>query len=131
MRLLLDTHVAVWVILDSPRLTRRARAVIADPTAEVHVSAVSLWEIAIKHALNRSGPNAMPISATEARAWFEESNFRSLPITDAHAVAVETLPPHHADPFDRLLIAQAITEPMRLLTHDAAMTAYGELVVAV
>ena len=88
-------------------------------------------EIAIKHALNRSGPNAMPISATQARAWFEASNFHNLSVTAAHAVAVEALPQHHGDPFDRLLIAQAKTEPMRLLSHDAALAAYGELVVTV
>lgn len=131
MKVLLDTHIAVWVILDSPRLSPRAHDLIAAPATEVYVSAVSLWEIAIKHALNRAGPNAMPISATEAQAWFEASNFQSLPVTDAHAVAVDTLPPHHGDPFDRLLIAQARTEPMRLISHDAAMTAYGDLVVAV
>jgi len=131
VKVLLDTHVAVWVILDSPRLTARARDLIAAPGTDVYVSAVSLWEIAIKHALNRADANAMPISATQARAWFEASNFLSLPVTDAHAVAVETLPDHHGDPFDRLLIAQAKTEPMRLLSHDAAMAAYGELVVTV
>ena len=131
MKVLLDTHIAVWVILDSPRLTERARDLISAPGTEVYVSAVSLWEIAIKHGLNRTGPNAMPISARQARGWFEASNFRSLPVTDAHAVAVEALPPHHSDPFDRLLIAQARTEPMRLLSHDAALAAYGELVVAV
>lgn len=131
MKVLLDTHIAVWVILDSPRLSPRAHDLIAAPATEVYVSAVSLWEIAIKHALHRTGPNAMPISATEARAWFEASNFLSLPVTDAHAVAVDTLPPHHGDPFDRLLIAQAMTEPMRLISHDAAMTAYGDLAVSV
>ena len=131
MKVLLDTHIAVWVILDSPRLTERARDLISAPGTDVYVSAVSLWEIAIKHGLNRTGPNAMPISARQAHAWFEASNFRSLPVTDAHAVAVEALPPHHSDPFDRLLIAQARTEPMRLLSHDAALAAYGELVVAV
>ena len=80
MKVLLDTHIAVWVILDSPRLSPRAHDLIAAPATEVYVSAVSLWEIAIKHALNRTGPNAMPISATEARAWFEASNFHSLPV---------------------------------------------------
>jgi PIN domain nuclease of toxin-antitoxin system len=73
----------------------------------------------------------MPISARQAHAWFEASNFQSLPVSDAHALAVETLPLHHGDPFDRLLIAQAKAEPMRLLSHDAAMAAYGELVVTV
>lgn len=131
MKVLLDTHIAVWVILDSPRLTGRARDLISAPGTDVYVSAVSLWEIAIKHGLNRTGPNAMPISARQAHAWFEASNFQSLPVSDAHALAVETLPLHHGDPFDRLLIAQAKAEPMRLLSHDAAMAAYGELVVTV
>ena len=131
MKLLLDTHIAVWVVLDSPRLSARARDLISAPGTDVYVSAVSLWEIAIKHGLNRTGPNAMPISARQAHAWFEASNFQSLPVSDAHALAVETLPLHHGDPFDRLLIAQAKAEPMRLLSHDAAMAAYGELVVTV
>ena len=131
MRVLLDTHIAVWVILDSPRLTERARDLISASGTDVYVSAVSLWEIAIKHGLNRTGPNAMPISARQAHAWFEASNFQSLPVSDAHALAVETLPLHHGDPFDRLLVAQAKAEPMRLLSHDAAMAAYGELVVTV
>lgn len=131
MRLLLDTHVALWAITDDARLTSRARELIMAESAEIFISAVVLWEIAIKHALGRTGPSAMPVSGAQAQAWFEASNFRSLSITAAHTLAVETLPPHHADPFDRLLIAQAITEPMRLLTHDAAMAAYGELVLAV
>lgn len=131
MKVLLDTPIALWAILDSPHLTTRARELIVAPGADVHVSAVSLWEIAIKPALNRSGLNAMPITATQARAWFAASNFQSLPVTDVHAVAVEALPQHHADPFDRLLIAQAQTEPMRLLSHDAALAAYGEWVVMV
>ena len=131
MKVLLDTHIAVWVVLDSPRLSARARDLISAPGTDVYVSAVSLWAIAIKHGLNRTGPNAMPISARQARGWFEASNFQSLPVSAAHAVAVETLPLHHGDPFDRLLIAQAKVEPMRLLSHDAAMAAYGELVVTV
>lgn len=131
MRLLLDTHVALWAITDDARLTSRARDLITDAEAEVFISAVVLWEIAIKHGLGRSGPNAMPVSAAQAQIWFEASNFRDLPITAAHTVAVESLPAHHNDPFDRLLIAQAMTEPMRLVTHDAAMAAYGELVLSV
>lgn len=131
MRLLLDTHIALWAISEDPRLTARARDLITAPDAEVFISAVVLWEIAIKHALGRAGPNAMPISAAQAKSWFEASNFRALHVTDAHAVAVESLPHHHQDPFDRLLIAQAVTEPMRLVTHDAALAAYGELVLTV
>lgn len=131
MRLLLDTHIALWAISEDSRLSARARDLITAPEAEVFVSAVVLWEIAIKHALGRAGVNAMPVSAAQAKSWFEASNFRSLAVTDIHTVAVESLPPHHTDPFDRLLIAQAVTEPMRLVTHDAALAAYGELVLTV
>lgn len=131
MRLLLDTHVALWAITDDARLTARARDLITADDAEVFISAVVLWEIAIKHGLGRRGPNAMPVSAAQAQIWFEASNFRALPITAAHTLAVEGLPPHHADPFDRLLVAQALTEPMHLVTHDAALAAYGDLVVTV
>lgn len=131
MRLLLDTHIALWAITEDARLTARTRGLITDANAEVFISAVVLWEIAIKHGLGRRGPNAMPVSAAQAQIWFEASNFRALPITAAHTVAVESLPPHHADPFDRLLIAQAMTEPMHLITHDAALAAYGELVLTV
>jgi PIN domain nuclease of toxin-antitoxin system len=130
VRLLLDTHVALWAISGDRRLSKRARAAILDPGAEVFVSAVSLWEIAIKHALGRTGPNAMPVSASQASIWFAESGFGELAVTGAHAVAVERLPPLHSDPFDRLLVAQAIAEPMRLLTHDATLARYSELVVA-
>lgn len=131
MRLLLDTHIALWAITDDARLTSRTRDLITADDAEVFISAVVLWEIAIKYALGRTGPNAMPVSAAEAQSWFEASNFRSLAITAAHTLAVETLPAHHTDPFDRLLVAQAMTEPMHLVTHDAAMAAYGDLVLAV
>ena len=131
MRLLLDTHVALLAITDDARLTASARDLITADDAEVFISAVVLWEIAIKHGLGRRGPNAMPVSAAQAQIWFEASNFRALPITAAHTLAVEGLAPHHADPFDRLLVAQAMTEPMHLVTHDAALAAYGELVLAV
>ena len=71
MRLLLDTHVALWSLFDDPRLSRTARDLILDPTNEICVSAATLWEIAIKHGLGRPGPNAMPISAAEAQAMFQ------------------------------------------------------------
>ena len=83
MRLLLDTHVALWAITDDARLTARARDLITADDAEVFISAVVLWEIAIKHGLGRGGPNAMPVSAAQAQIWFEASNFRALPITAA------------------------------------------------
>lgn len=126
MRLLLDTHLALWAIADSPRLPRLAREFIEDPQHEVHVSAASIWEIAIKHALGRGD---MPVSAAEALHWFREAGYHILAIAPEHAAAVEGLPPLHADPFDRLLVAQARTEPLRLLTHDPTVAGYGEPVL--
>jgi PIN domain nuclease of toxin-antitoxin system len=131
MRLLLDTHIALWVITDDPRLPAAARALVADQTNSVHVSAVTIWEIAIKHALNRSGPNAMPLSAAEALEYFRGSGYALLPITPEHARAVEDLPALHGDPFDRMLVAQAIVEPLRLVTQDPVVARYGETVVRV
>ena len=128
MKLLLDTHIALWAISDDRRLSKRARDLISNPSADLFVSVVSLWEIAIKHALGRSGPTAMTISAAEAREAFLESGYELLDMTSEHVLAVEGLAPIHSDPFDRLLVAQALSEPMRLLTHDAALAGYSELV---
>ena len=126
MRLLLDTHVALWAIADDPRLSAAARLLIDAPANEVVVSAVSVWEIAIKHSLGRGD---MPISAAQALAFFQEAGYSLLAVSAAHAVAVEALPPIHADPFDRLLVAQALHEPLRLLTHDAAVAQYGGSII--
>lgn len=128
MNLLLDTHIALWAIADSPRLPQRARELILDAGNSVSVSAASVWEIAIKHALGRGD---MPISGEQALEWFRASGYTLLPIEAQHAAAVGHLPEHHADPFDRLLVAQALTEPLRLLTHDRALEAYGEPVLRV
>ena len=131
MRLLLDTHIAIWTVLGDPRLSIAARALIANPANEVHVSVASLWEIGIKHALTRRGRTDMPVSAREAGLLFREAGLRFLGITDEHAIAVETLPLLHGDPFDRLIIAQALTEPARLLTVDRAVAAYSDTIIAV
>jgi PIN domain nuclease of toxin-antitoxin system len=126
MRLLLDTHVALWAVRDSPRLSRRARELIADLNNPIHVSVATLWEIAIKFALRKGRPNDMPISALNASTIFRRAGYELLSVTPQHALAVADLPPAHTDPFDRMLIAQARAEPMRLLTSDAAVAAYGE-----
>jgi PIN domain nuclease of toxin-antitoxin system len=130
MRLLLDTHIAVWAIQDSPRLPLAARALVTDPANALHVSAATIWEIAIKHALKR-GSAAMPLSAAEALGYFREAGYTLLPITPEHARAVEDLPERHGDPFDRMLVAQAITEPLRLVTQDPMVAGYGDVVIAV
>ncbi len=128
MNLLLDTHVALWAITDSPCLPTDARNLIAAEKTTVWVSAASVWEIAIKHALGRGD---MPVSSLDAVRYFDESGFRLLPIAPEHAAAVEGLPPHHQDPFDRLLVAQALSEPMRLMTNDPMVALYSDTVLRV
>ena len=131
MRLLLDTHIALWAVADDPRLPAGAAGLIADPDNEVLVSVASLWEIAIKHALARGGPNDMPISAQEALGYFRDAGYAMLDILPAHVIAIEQLPRLHADPFDRLLVGQALTVPLRLITHDARLARYSDTVLAV
>lgn len=128
MNLLLDTQIALWAITDSPKLGAKARELILSPSAVIWVSAASIWEVAIKHSLGRGD---MPVSAEEAMRYFRESGYQFLPIEAEHAAAIERLPSHHQDPFDRMLVAQAMTEPMRLLTRDAQLPAYGDWVEAV
>ncbi|MDP1698946.1 MAG: type II toxin-antitoxin system VapC family toxin [Xanthomonadaceae bacterium] len=128
MNLLLDTHVALWAITDSPKLLQKARDLIASPKTIVWVSAANVWEIAIKHSLGRGN---MPVSGHDAMRYFQESGYRFLPVEAEHAVAVETLPAHHQDPFDRILVAQALVEPMRLLTHDPLVARYSDTIIMV
>lgn len=125
MNLLLDTQIALWAIIDSPKLGDKARALLLLPNAVIWVSTASIWEVAIKHSLGRGD---MPVSAEDAIHYFRESGYRFLPVEAEHAATVERLPSHHQDPFDRMLVAQAMTEPMRLLTRDAQLPAYGDWV---
>lgn len=126
--MLLDTHIALWALVDDRRLGARARDAIADPDNAVFVSAASIWEIAIKRALGRNG---IPCTATDAIEHFGNAGYRFIDVRPEHAAAVEQLPPLHVDPFDRLLVAQAVTEPMRLVTHDKAVGAYNDTVMLV
>jgi PIN domain nuclease of toxin-antitoxin system len=128
LNLLLDTHVALWAITDSPKLPQMARELIASPKTVVWVSTASLWEIAIKHSLGRGD---MPISGAEAFRYFTAAGYRQLAIEAEHAIAVEELPAHHNDPFDRLLVAQAMVEPMRLMTHDALVARYSDTIIQI
>lgn len=128
MNLLLDTHVALWAITDNPNLSAPARDLILAPRSAVWVSAVSVWEITIKHRLGRGD---MPVSGQNALGYFRQAGYRLLAIEPDHAAAVETLPDHHQDPFDRLLVAQALIEPMRLLTHDATVARYSDTIIHV
>jgi PIN domain nuclease of toxin-antitoxin system len=125
VRLLLDTHLLLWVMADDAALSSRARAEIA--AAEmVYASAASLWEISIKAALGK-----LTVDQADLIGKLAQAGFHPLPVTWDHAAAVRRLPEIHRDPFDRMLVAQAIAEPLRLLTHDRILTGYSELVVAV
>ncbi len=125
MKLLLDTHVALWAITDHPSLSRSARALIESPVSEVWVSVVSIWEISIKHALGRGD---MPVTPRDAVSFFQQAGYQLLPIATEHVLALESLASHHQDPFDRLLIAQALAEPMRLITHNPVVAKYSALI---
>jgi len=125
MRLLLDTHVLLWALSTPERLAKKARLEIENPDNDVLFSAASIWEIAIKWALNKTNFKVTPEEILTAA---KESGFQELPVRSTAAAYVAKLPPHHRDPFDRLLIAQAVTEPAILYTADPQLEAYSELV---
>jgi PIN domain nuclease of toxin-antitoxin system len=118
-RLLADTHAILWWLGDDPSLSPGARAALADPRNEVLVSAASVWEIAIKRSLGRL---EAPDTLLEAIA---DDGFVFLAVTPRHAWRVATLPPHHGDPFDRLLAAQALVEGIPVVTADRRFGPYG------
>jgi PIN domain nuclease of toxin-antitoxin system len=128
LNLLLDTHVALWAITDSPKLSEKAREMIESPKSSVWISAATVWEIAIKRSLGRGD---MPVSSQDALRYFRESGYRFLPVEPEHAAAVEDLAAHHSDPFDRILVAQALVEPMRLITHDPMVARYSDTIVEI
>lgn len=128
MRLLLDTHVLLWALIEPTRLDRSTRAALEDPENEVLFSAASIWEIAIKSALGRADFQVPPGEIVEAALT---SGFVELPVRSAAALKVAALPHLHRDPFDRLLIAQAMTEPAAFYTADEQLERYSELVVLV
>jgi len=117
-RLLLDSHVFLWWRADDSRLKKRIRTAIAD-AVDVYVSAASTWELGRKVAL---GKLTIPEPAEDGVL---DSGFLPLPITFEHTRAAVSLPPHHTDPFDRMLIGQALVEGLTIVTHDAAFHAYG------
>jgi PIN domain nuclease of toxin-antitoxin system len=117
---LLDTHILLWWLDDNPRLGRRSRSLIADPDTEVMVSLVSLWETAIKQRIGKmqSGP-------ADILPRLPELGFNLLPITEGHLLALADLGKHHGDPFDHLLLAQAVVEGAAIITADRALPLYG------
>jgi PIN domain nuclease of toxin-antitoxin system len=126
VRLLLDTHILLWWLKDDPLLPSRADVLVADRLNQVYVSPMSVWEIAIKSQLSK-----LKADVDEVRMAALDSGFLPLPFTLEHAAEVARLPHYHRDPFDRGLVAQALLEPLTLLTHDESLAVYGEHVLLV
>jgi len=124
LNLLLDTHILLWWLAGSPRLPRKASKAIQD-AAEIWVSSVSAWEIESKRS------RGLLDAPGNLEKTLRSQDMRSLPLTVAHAIAAAHLPPHHRDPFDRMLVAQASLESLALLTGDQQLAAYGVPVLMV
>jgi PIN domain nuclease of toxin-antitoxin system len=122
VRLLLDTHVFLWLESEPERINVPTRAIVEDADNELYLSAVSAWEIVIKHALGKLHLPSDPVIYVPSRV--ARSGLGQLDVSTEHALAVGALPSHHDDPFDRLLIAQAEIEGMTLVTADERMLRY-------
>ena len=121
MRVLLDTHIAMWTFFQQRRLSVKARSLIEDRQNSLIFSTASLWEIAIKRAL---GKREFQFDPRVLRRAMLDDGYEELPVLGQHAVEVDSLPPIHKDPFDRILIAQAMVEGITLLTPDPVIAKY-------
>jgi PIN domain nuclease of toxin-antitoxin system len=126
VRLLLDTHALLWFQAGDRRLSRTARHAMEQPAAEVVISAASVWEMAIKVSLGRL---RLSMSVDAYLTEKVSQGYRLLPVSPGHAARVETLPWHHRDPFDRMLVAQALSEGCAIITRDKAFARYGVKVI--
>ena len=122
MRLLLDTHILLWWLMGDRRLPKTLATALAAPENDIAVSAASLWEVVIKRMLGR-----IEVDLEELVSSIAGDGFKELPIRFGHALNVQSLPRHHDDPFDRILIAQAISDGRRLVTTDELILAYAGL----
>ena len=128
MNLLLDTHLLIWTLNEDPKLPAKAKELILDPGNTIYYSSVSIWEIAIKHAIH---PDNVEFTGKELSEFCQEAGFVPVEVKDRHVFALETLKrpdnaPRHNDPFDRMLIAQAKADNLTFLTHDELLPYYGE-----
>ena len=121
MKLLLDTHLLLWAAGQPEKLSAQARRLLEDPRSVLYFSAASIWEIAIKRSLGREDFRVEP---RVLRRGLRDNGYEELVITSEHALATDGLPPLHKDPFDRILLAQALSEGIMLLTADATVAAY-------
>ena len=128
MKLLLDTHIVIWALTDDNRLPSAARKLILDPDNMIYYSVVSTWEVSIKHSLH---PENVEFSGLDFSVYCDEAGFLPLDLCERHVISLEDLdepgkPPIHNDPFDRILISQARSEQMKLVTHDSMIRQYAE-----
>ena len=122
MRLLLDTHILLWWLMGDRRLPKALAKAVGSPESDVAVSAASIWEIVIKHTLGR-----IEVDLDELLSSVTSDGFSELPVQFRHTLKLQSLPRHHDDPFDRILIAQAISEGRRLVTTDKSILSYGHV----
>ena len=120
MKLLLDSHAFLWWLADDPKLAKEAREALTAPSSIIHVSAATVWELAIKARRGK-----LDLGGANLVEEIEESDFVELPMTAQHALIAGSLPPHHEDPFDRMLIAQAKVEDLTIITRDSVFRDYG------
>ena len=128
MKILLDTHILLWALSNDDRLSKKARRIIENPENDIYYSIVSLWEVELKKIAH---PDLMPLCAKELAEYCEQCGFNKLPIKDKHIYILSDLKrgetePTHKDPFDRMLICQASSENMMLITHDSLLSGYNE-----
>jgi PIN domain nuclease of toxin-antitoxin system len=121
MKLLLDTHLLLWAAGEPRRLPKQARILMDNPDNELLFSAASLWEVLIKRGLGRKD---FAVDARLLRRGLLDNGYSELPIVSEHVVAIDSLPPIHKDPFDRILVAQATVEGVTLLTNDSLVSQY-------
>jgi PIN domain nuclease of toxin-antitoxin system len=120
VKILLDSHAFLWWLVEDPKLSAGARQAMADPSSIVHVSAATIWELSIKAFLGK-----LDLDGADLVEEIGENDFIELPITARHSVVAAALPRHHDDPFDRMLIGQARTEGLTIVTRDPEFRAYG------
>lgn len=126
MKLLLDTHILLWWLNDDEKLSENARQLIKNSDNDIYVSHVSLWEIQIKVMTGK-----LNVDLAAIIQQLSENNFQQLPSHTNHILILAKLPPHHQDPFDRMLVSQALSEPLHLITHDKSVSRYSESIILV
>lgn len=128
MKILVDTHIALWALMDDPKMPKEAKKILMNGDNDVYYSTVSVWEVAIKHCIR---PDDMIVDGRLFEKGCEDNGYKVLPVFNRHIFVLDSLrrpddAPKHNDPFDRLLICQSKAEGMKLLTHDSLLRDYNE-----